>query len=324
MRRRIIVAVVLLVGLAGAIFFFGRRLTTPVEPVFGTTFSANYARELGLDYQQAYLAILDDLGVKKMRLPVYWSEIEPRPGEFDWTSLDFLIEEAARRRVELTLVVGRKVPRWPECFIPDWAEGLTGPAAEEALLKMERTVVGRYKSNPAVLRWQVENEPFLPFGVCPAADQELLDREISLVRSLDNRPIILTVSGELDPWWSAARASDILGISTYRVSWTPLIGLFPYPLQPLVYRLRALPIRLLLGKQVIVVELQAEPWFVKAINEMSETERAAAFTPQDLLNNAEFAARAGFSEIYLWGVEWWYAEKTAGRPELWGTAKEIF
>lgn len=323
MRTRIIVTAILLIGLVGAIFLLSKWLMTPSEPAFGTTFSAIYARELGLDYKQAYLAILDDLGVKKMRLPVYWSEIESRAGEFDWTSLDFLVREAEKRDVELTLVVGRKVPRWPECYVPDWAEGLTGLAAEAALLNMERAVVERYRNSPVLARWQVENELFLPFGVCPAPSPELLDKEITLVRSLDNRPIILTVSGELDPWWPAARASDILGISTYRVSWTPIIGLFPYPLQPLVYRLRALPIQLLLGKQIIVMELQAEPWFVKPIKEMDGEERALAFTSRDLLNNVEFAARAGFSEIYLWGAEWWYAEKTARRPELWEIAKEI-
>ncbi len=51
------------------------------EVNFGTTFSNYYAEELGLDWKETYLAILDDLGVKRLRVVAYWREIEPQPGE---------------------------------------------------------------------------------------------------------------------------------------------------------------------------------------------------------------------------------------------------
>ncbi|MFA6132327.1 MAG: hypothetical protein WC702_04715 [Patescibacteria group bacterium] len=323
MTKRIIVTAVLFFCLVGAIFCSIKFFFEPKQPELGVTFSAAYAYGLGLDPREAYIAVLEDLGVRKIRLPIYWSQIETEKGQYDWSLNDFFVNEAEKRGVELILVIGNKVPRWPECYTPDWAEGLVGSETEAAVLNMEKTVVERYKDSPAVERWQVENEPFFPFGICPSPSAELLDKEISLVKSLDNKPIMLTVSGELDPWIPSAKISDVLGISMYRVSYSPATGLMPYPLKPLVYRFRAM-VAGLFTKEIIISELQAEPWFSEPINELSGEERAEAFTSEDLADNISFAKYAGFSEAYLWGVEWWYAEKELGRTDLWTAGKLIF
>jgi len=326
MRMRIIVTAVLLVGLAGAIFWLVFSFTRPVETELGVTFSSVYAKSLGLDSRETYLALIDDLRVKKIRLPIYWSEIEPRRGQFNWDDLDFFMTTAEQHGIKLTLVIGRKVPRWPECFSPDWAEGLVGNEADEALLSMEETVVARYKNFSSIERWQVENEPFFPFGICPAPDLDLLNKETAQLRSLDQRPIVSAVSGEMDPWFSVPYYIDydILGVSIYRVSYHPVTGLFPYPLTPFVYRFRSTIASWFWNREIIVSELQAEPWFSKPIAELTGEERAAAFTADDLRNNITFVKKAGFSEAYLWGAEWWYAEKKAGREALWTAAIDLF
>jgi len=42
-------------------------------------------------------------------------------------------------------------------------------------------------------------------------------------------------------------------------------------------------------------------------------------------NNITYSKRAGFPDIYLWGVEWWYWEKEVnGDPALWNEAKKLF
>ncbi|MFH1253162.1 MAG: hypothetical protein V1664_02415 [Candidatus Uhrbacteria bacterium] len=322
-KRPMILISGLLLILVGAFFCFINWLTTSSQSEFGVTFSTIYTKNLGLEVNETYLALLDDLKVRRFRLPVYWSEIEPTRGNFNWTTLDFLVSEAEARDVKLTLAIGRKVPRWPECFIPDWAEGLTNTDAEEVLLKMERTVVERYKNSPAVERWQIENEPFFPFGICPASSKTLFNQELALVRRLDQRPIMITVSGELDPWLEMAYRADVLGFSMYRVSWNPVFGLFPYPLPPLVYRVRSLIIKPFVDK-LVVSELQAEPWFTKSLDELTDQEKASAFTSRDLQNNVAFVSLIGADEVYLWGAEWWYLEKLAGRSELWETARELF
>jgi len=322
--RKLIILIVLLFALAGAIFWW-KNWSTKSEPLkLGVTFSTAYSYNLGLDPRETFLALLNDLQIKDFRVPIYWSEIEPARGEFDWQMLDFMVTEAARHNAKLTLVIGRKVPRWPECFIPNWAEGLIGSKADEAVLEMEKTVVERYKDNPTVERWQIENEPFFPFGICPAPSQDLLNEEISLVRSLDDRSVMLTVSGEMDPWFSTARSADVLGVSMYRVSYNPIFGFVPYPLTPFVYRFRAWTMSPFLKEEVIISELQAEPWFTKSFDELTGEERAVAFTADDLQTNINFAAETGFSKAYLWGAEWWYLEKLAGRAELWQAAKILF
>jgi len=314
---------VLLLVLAGGFFCFISWLTQSSQPTFGVTFSTVYAQNLGLDAKETYLALLNDLKIRHFRLPVYWSEIEPKRGAFNWETMDFIVSEAEKNQAKLILAIGRKVPRWPECFIPDWAEGLTNSDAEEALLKMETAVVERYKNSSAVESWQVENEPFFPFGVCPAPSSSLFEKELVLVRSLDQRPIMLTVSGELDPWLDAARQADVLGISMYRVSWNPVFGLFPYPVPALAYRFRSLVVAPFIDK-LVVSELQAEPWFTKSIDDLTGQERAAAFTASDLKNNVNYVGLTGAKEVYLWGAEWWYVEKKMGRSELWKAAEELF
>lgn len=44
----------------------------------GVTFSSRYAGDIGLDWRQAYISMLDDLKVKNIRLPVYWDLVEKK------------------------------------------------------------------------------------------------------------------------------------------------------------------------------------------------------------------------------------------------------
>ncbi len=298
------------------------RLPAKTPTAFGVTFSTVYARQLGIDWKAAYLAALDELGVRKFRIPVYWSDLEPSPGDFHFEDVDWMLSEAAARGAKVTLVIGRKLPRWPECFIPNWAEQLDVTAAGEAQLDMMRTVVERYRGSVALERWQVENEAFFPFGICPPPDRDLFDREIALVRSLDSHPIMMTESGEIDPWVDAAGVADVLGVSLYRVTWNSWYGFFLYPITPGYYRTRAESVKPFI-KSIIISELQAEPWLTKPYGDMSPEERVNAFTASDLRTNVDFAERTGLPEAYLWGVEWWYAERDQN-PDLWEEAKKIW
>lgn len=102
-RRKIILAIVLIpVGLIVASAIFLAILFLPqfnqLKPIiFGATFSEPYTKYLGLDWQKTYLAVLDDLKVKNLRLIAPWDEIEPAPGKYDFTDLDWQIKEAEKR-----------------------------------------------------------------------------------------------------------------------------------------------------------------------------------------------------------------------------------
>lgn len=325
--REIELAVFLLIIFAIGMFFLNvirENLGLEERPVaLGATFSIHYAEELGLDWEEVYLAALDDLKVRRFRIPIYWDDIEAVQGEYDFSTVDWQLEQAARRGTKVILAIGRKLPRWPECHAPEWTADLEEVEVQEHIIRMLEEVVRHYSRNTAVVAWQVENEPLFRFGECPPPDRKFLQREIAAVRALDDRPVMITESGELSTWLRAAGLSDILGISTYREVWTKYIGRFYWPITPNYYSRRARVILPLIDK-IIVSELQAEPWSPGPIAEYSIEEQLRVMNAEKLNENVSFVRKVGFPEAYLWGIEWWYWMKTKGFPELWNAGKAIF
>lgn len=292
----------------------------------GMTFSNKYSYSIGLDWKANYLAMLDDLRIRKIRIPVYWDLVETQKGEYDFSDVDWQLDEARKRDAEIILAIGQKTPRWPECNIPEWAME-SDEIRKENLRKFIAVVVERYKDDKVVKYWQVENEPFLRFGICPAPDGELLDSEIAIVRKLDDsRKIIVTDSGELSLWVQAAKRADVFGTTMYRTIYKDGIGYFEYPIGPRFFQFKHSLIKLFAGQNnAIVIELQAEPWINGSTTDNILDEQFKSMNPGQLRENVEYAQKVGFPEIYLWGVEWWYWLKVKeNHPELWDTAKELY
>ena len=274
--------VLLLAGFAVFVAYLNRQPTQ--TPEFGVTYSTRYAKELGLNWQEAYLAILDDLQPSLLRLPVYWDDVEYQPGVYFWHEIDFMVQQAQQRGAKVTLVLGIKEPRWPECYIPKWADEMKTPGAEERLIKYIEEAVRHFRGYSNIDRWQIENEAFFPFGKCPPTNMNRFTRELEAVHTLDNRPVQLTVSGELDPWVDMAFPADILGISLYRVTWHDLAGFFYYPITPEFYRARARIAEGLVEK-IIISELQAEPWFPEPVKNYSIADSYQAFPVENIRKN---------------------------------------
>jgi hypothetical protein len=296
------------------------------EAKLGVTFSSRYASDIGLDWRKTYLAALDELEIRKIRIPVYWDLAEKNEGQYDFSDIDWQLSEAQKRDVEVILVVGQKVPRWPECAIPEWAK-TSDQKRKESLLKFIEVAINRYKNNPEIRYWQVENEPFLLFGICPKPDGNLLDSEIALVRRIDaSRKIITTDSGELSLWIQAAKRADIFGTTMYRNIYKEGWGYYTYPIGPRFFRFKYGLINLWAGQEnAIVVELQAEPWIKGWTVQAPIEEQYKSMNAEKLQENVAYARKVGFPQIYLWGVEWWYWLKTEkNHPEVWDTAKVLF
>lgn len=324
--KALLVLVLVLVAVYAALWFVPAAQS---EPTWGVQFSKSHAQWLRLDWQQAYVALLDDAGARRFRIGAYWPEIELNPGEQDFTDLDWMMDTAAARNATVVLAVGRRLPRWPECHVPDWARSLPEVEQQERITALIRTVVERYRAHPALAVWQVENEPFLTFfGECPSPDPASFAREIALVRELDpNHPILITDSGELSMWMRTAAAGDLLGTTMYRVVWNRLVGYWSYDvlIPPAFYRFKAW----LAGKptdRMVIAELQAEPWipkgdiFTTSLNEQRKSMDVARFR-----KHTAFARATGFREVYLWGSEYWYWLKTAhDDPSLWEEARTLF
>lgn len=297
--------------------------------VWGITYSSIYASQFGFDSREAFTRIVEDLGVRDVRLVAYWPLIEPQEGVYDFSELDFELETLERYGGKAIIAMGVRLPRWPECHIPEWARGLNFLVFQNNVHEYIESVVLRYRGNPVVEAWQVENEPFLfGFGECPDPDIDFLDREIAQVKRLDARPVIVTDSGELGRWHRAYQRGDVFGTTMYRTVWNEYIpgGYFMYPLPPGFFTFKAGLMEALFGKKEIMgIELQAEPWTHKRPWDTPLDEQRNVFSLEDFKDNITYAKNVGFTKNYLWGAEWWlWMKDTQNHPEYWEYAKTLF
>lgn len=313
-----------------AVFLFLAILWLPSfnpskEIKFGVSFSKSYADYLELDWKEAYLAILDELQPPLLRLQSDWDKTELSEGNFDFSALDWQMAEAEERDIKVLLVVGRRQPRWPECHIPEWLSETPEGEIQERALEFVKTAVLRYKDSSALAMWQVENEPLLnAFGECPPADINFLKREIALIKSLDNHPILITDSGELSTWRKTAHLGDYFGATIYRRVYSTYFGYFRHFFAPAFYRLKAKLVGLSSDK-IIISELQAEPWMPDGKESRGSLEKQKnVLGPEFIEKQIEFAHKTGFSEAYIWGVEWWYWTKTQGDESIWNIGKNLW
>ncbi len=294
---------------------------------YGVTFSYPYAQGLGLDWKKTYLSILDELNPKYIRLSAYWDSVEPKNGVYNFNELDFQVNQAGARGTKIVLAVGRRLPRWPECHDPEWIKNLSPEVLKNEQLSYIEAVVRRYQGSPAIISWQVENEPFLSvFGECPKLNVSLLDSEIALVKKLDPpMPITITDSGELSFGYAANSRGDIFGTTLYRYVYNDVFNTYwTNHIPALFYRFKAGFFKLLRpDKKVVIMELEAEPWTTKGIPNTPIEEQFKTMSMDKFSKILEVAKNTGFSPQYLWGAEWWYWMKTKGHPEFWDKAKEL-
>lgn len=300
------------------------------EQTYGVAFSPKQAEGLGVDWRDTYHALLDDLGIRRFRLTAYWDVIEPEPGVRSFDMLDEQMDAAAEYGSDVILSIGIKLPRWPECHIPKWAEEMTDEEQRKAAMDLMEDIIERYKHHPALSMWQLENEPFLEFGVCPQRDAVTFLREgEDLIRSLDpDRSILVTESGELSTWMKISAYGDVIGTTMYRTIYDEnqlqhrsYDGIIPAA----AYRIRARIVRLIRGKNVIISELQAEPWGPGATPELPKEVREQSMSANRLREVVAFAQATQLPEAYLWGAEYWYWMKTVDNDDsMWETARELF
>jgi len=294
--------------------------------VFGTSFSVKQAEAFGLNPQETLHAMLTDLGLKRVRLMSYWDRGEPEQGKYDFTDLDWQFKEAEAAHAKVSLAVGLRQPRWPECHSPTWAANLTTAQLTTDLSAYIQAVINRYKNSPALDSYQLENEFFNDgFGQCTNYDKSRFIAETNLVKKTDPaHPVIITLSNNFVGLPVQAPHPDIFGLSIYRRLYSTNIyhGYVTYPFPAWFYSIRAGWIKLLTGKDTIVSEFQIEPWGTKPIEDMTIAEQNESIPASDIPGRFGFAEATHIKTVDLWGAEWWYWRKVHfNDPSVWDTVK---
>lgn len=351
---------VLVAGCAFAMWRLSWPHTEPIgNPEFGINFSCRQAEYLLLEDpalgsagyvdrtrsdRPAWCAetlgkLLDLTGTKRVRLAVEWSEVEPRPGEYDFRLVDAMLEEASRHDATVLLGVGVKALRHPEFYIPDWVTAKADlpnndvisndPYLRDRALEMVATVVRHTAASDAVDSWAADNEPYVASSRAEAwtLSREFVATEAQTIRANDprGRPVVINHGQHFvfDRRWEDALAdADILGASVYPFRNYDIAGrqyVLPIleigPLGPnYAAQSRAAHEQ---GKQFWITEMQAEPWFDGDMRTLSPENPSKNLTHHNLDSVVAYARRSGADRIYLWGAEWWLYESEKFGDSSW-------
>lgn len=306
--------------------------------LLGTTFSQLQCWYLGLDYQETFRQICD-LGFDRVRLCAYWHELQPSATQFDFTKLDWLLDEAHRRGIEVVLAVGMKAPRYPEFHFPDWMRAKydtttarvldRDPAIADLTLKMLDRVVQHTRTAPTLNYWQVENEPFTHLEITGGRtlSEAFVHQEVKLVRSraLPGQKILLTNAITLPAAQpeddQAFRASlwlaDAVGFNVYAK--VPQGASRAYLEAQPAYWKKLSTWRSELkrwGKESWIAEAQAEPWEANELVPVTQLEYPSS-SPTQASQIVDQVQAIGFNPVLLWGCEYWYWHRKQGRDQWW-------
>src|ERR1700712_2158585 len=65
---------------------------------------------------------LEAMHVNTAEAPVYWEQIEPQPGQFDWTNVDALLDGARRHHMHLDLLWFGTWKNGNDHYVPQWVK----------------------------------------------------------------------------------------------------------------------------------------------------------------------------------------------------------
>ncbi|MGI8553388.1 MAG: hypothetical protein ACR2PL_21785 [Dehalococcoidia bacterium] len=320
-------------------------MTLP-DPRFGLSFSQRRAVQLGLDPDEALLALLIHLKPPFLRLSLYWDEIAPQPGRYDFHVVRRQLDQAQQYGCRVLLTVGLKGQAEPGFFPPTWlrdtspagasgSEAPRGRLAANLLLMLERAVA--YLSDYDVIdAWQVEAGPTAVPSVAAARwaiSLPLLHREVEVVREVDarHRPVVISsvrgAAGQKHRQ-TARSLADVIGEDLMLQSrlgaglMQPLLRralASSSPLAHLVQKARDAQFR---GKELWITALQAEPEAGASVPALHARRQRPG-----LLNlveeNVADARLLRPKRIYLRGAEWWLLRRHEGDSDWWEFARQL-
>jgi hypothetical protein len=328
----LLVLLILFTACSYALAFWYQQKHKNEPLVIGTTFVSGYAQYFDLNPQETMQAMIDDAGFRQFRLVSYWDKIEGTQGIYDFSDLDWQFQKVEAAHGKISLAIGLRQPRWPECHMPSWAAQMPMTQWEPKLKEFMQAVMERYRNSPALESYQLENEFFLDvFGKCPDFSRDRLIREFDFAKRVDrDHPIFIARSNNALGFPVGKPTPDEFGVSVYKRVWDKTITkrYFEYPLPPWFYSSLAGGGEILTGKNLIIHELQMEAWLPDtgkfAMNDLgSLDEQYKSMNAERLKDRFEYGKDTGVRTMYTWGAEWWYWHKVkANDPSMWNVAKD--
>ncbi|MBT4124168.1 MAG: hypothetical protein HN981_05160 [Candidatus Pacebacteria bacterium] len=290
--------------------------------LIGITFSHPHLEHLGLDKQKSLKKALA-MNFSHIRLGAYWSEIEKIKNKHDFSDLLEILEQCEKEKQPIVMTVGVKAPRWPEFYWPEYIKekNTENKNTQKNIIYFIKKTVKTLQKFSCITHWQIENEPLDPSGPSnKSISLDFLKQEISLVKKLDNRPVIINLWGNnfisRKFFQPTEKIADIIGLDFYPKQFVKNI------LRKNIYINYHGPhqsksaIKKLLNKSskpVWITELQAEPWEKNEQGYLSKNPKS--ISPQQLEKNIQQASKLPIQEILLWGFEYWLWQEKNGNSE---------
>jgi hypothetical protein len=206
---------ILLVSLAIAFVsagYFGVRLTHSASPEFAGPLAADKGYGVTIDLTQYHaeelagvLTSIRQRGLRWIRQPVRWSELEPAPGEFEWQQLDRIFDAVVRENAAAELATGHvqplriiivlhATPRWAR---PSHQSSTAPPVRLSNFGRFARAFATRYGDQ--LDHYQIWHEPNLSTSwgntfVDPESYARLLREAALNIRAADPQAVILTAA----------------------------------------------------------------------------------------------------------------------------------
>jgi len=210
------VCILLAFAALGAFLFFGCRTGPPLEvqrqsPFYWGTNAVLYgAQDVDL------IGSLGNPGKVGARVTYYWSDIEPTPGNWQFTVYDALVKRAASGQIPLLGILAYAMKRVAGAAASmqgnPWALSFCPPDDVEAFARFAATVVARY---PAVLYWEIWNEPNTTNFWRPSPDPvryvELLKRSYAAIKAANPKAVV--VLGGLSPGTGSGQVNTMSAAS---------------------------------------------------------------------------------------------------------------
>jgi len=193
------VCILLAIAALGAFVFFGCDTGPPQRqsPFYWGTNAVLYdAQDVDL------IGSLGNPGKVGARVTFYWSDVEPTPGNWQFTVYDGLVKRAASGQIPILGILAYAMKRVASAAASmqgtPWALSFCPPDDVEDFATFAAKVVARY---PAVLYWEIWNEPNTTNFWRPSPDPvryvELLKRSYAAIKAAN--PMAVVVLGGLSP-----------------------------------------------------------------------------------------------------------------------------